>query len=281
MLHHNTENYWFPSIKQLNTYFSTWIWYFFASLGHRLILQVSTGNASPLRLWWFCLIRYHSSSPVLLHLHKFLITSGTTPVIIQNLTFCWDIHLWVIGSTSPFLLQMLWKPWRGALFLTCTFFLWGKLSQLHVIMLSPSPSPVSLGSDLPSQHSIAGSLFGMLWAAGTLRASLVHRRRQEREGFCHPSCSKDRPTSVLSWVSKDKTNQRALKEMGKLRHHSLQQVPGEGGSLFSPELKEFFAFFFDYPWFQPSFIPGNKSCPDLPEQKGRVTLSALSNLLYH
>lgn len=54
------------------------------------------------------------------------------------------------------------------------------------------------------------------------------------------------PTKALPWGSQDKTNQRALQEMGKLRHRSLQQVPGEGGSLFSPALKEFFAFFFDY-----------------------------------
>lgn len=54
------------------------------------------------------------------------------------------------------------------------------------------------------------------------------------------------PTKALPWGSQDKINQRALKEMGNLRQHSLQQVPGEGGSLFSPALKEFFAFFFDY-----------------------------------
>lgn len=139
-----------------------------------------------------------------------------------------------------------------------------------------------------SQHSIAGSqfLFGMLRATGTLCASLVHRRTQEREAFCRPSCSKDRPTSSciplpMHCRGDHKINQRALKEMGKLRHHSLQQVPGEGGSLFSPALKDFFAFFFDCSCFQPSFIPGNKSCPNLPEQMGRITLSALSNLLYH
>lgn len=180
--------------------------------------------------------------------------------------------------------------WEGVLFCPCTFFLCGKLSQLHDIMLSTSPSPVPLGSDLPLQHSIAGSqfFFGMLEAAGAPCASLVHRRRQKREGFCWPSLLKGQTnqqlypsTKALPWGSQDKINQRALKKMGKLRKHSLQQVPGEGGSLFSPTLKEFFAFFFDYSWFQPSFIPGNKSCPNLPEQKGRVTRSALSNLLCH
>lgn len=135
-------------------------------------------------------------------------------------------------------------------YFSLALFFCGKLSQLHDIILSASPSTVSLGSDLPSQHS-DGSCLGCSEQQAHC-ASLVHRRRQEREGFCPPSCSRDRPSSsctpptkALPWGSQDKINQRALKEMGKVRHHSLQQVPGEGGSLFSPTLKEFFAFFFD------------------------------------
>lgn len=150
----------------------------------------------------FCLIRHHSSIPVLLHLHKFLITSGTTPVIYNLEPNTMSRHASVgcriyIPFPSPNVLGILWKPWEGALFFPWTFFLCGKLSQLHDIMLSASPSTVSLGSDLPSQHSITGIwfLFGMLRAASPLSASLVHRSRQEREGFCQPSCSKDRPTS--------------------------------------------------------------------------------------
>lgn len=113
------------------------------------------------------------------------------------------------------MLGILWKPWEWALFFPCTSFPCGKLSQQHSIILSASPSTASLDSELPSQHSTAGScfLFGMLRTADVLCASLVHRRGQEREGFCRHQCSKaccTTPTEALPRGSQEKVNQRAL-----------------------------------------------------------------------
>lgn len=111
MSSYNTENHSFLSIKYLITRFSICRWYFLANFGHRPIVQGSQH--------WKCfcssfeafrLTRYSSSSPFLLPFHEFLITFGTTPVIIiwktLNQTLRRDTDLQVGGFKSPSLSQM-------------------------------------------------------------------------------------------------------------------------------------------------------------------------------
>ena len=141
----------------------------------------------------FCLTRYSSSSPFLLHFHEFLITFGATPIIIiwksLNQTSCRDTDLRAGGFKSPFLSQMYSlsceNPGREHYFSLVLLFP-VESSVNCTVILSASPSTASLDSDLPLQCNMAGSwfLFGMLRTADMLCASLVHRRRQEREGFC-------------------------------------------------------------------------------------------------